>query len=740
MILGKLLLAFIFLTFLVSSLYFIFDERTPSEKYARNSRAFFLLGSILVFASLLLLFFFIYTHQFQYTFVFKYTSRDLPGYFLFSTLWAGQAGTFMMWAFFSSIYGFVLLKHDSKYNNIVLAIIASVIAFLMLLTMKVNPFEYIWVTDPNMFLPGQIPLDGRGLNPLLQDYWMVIHPPILFVGYSSTLVPFAFVIARLIKGQEKDFVSITQPWALFNLVILGTGIILGGYWAYTTLGWGGYWGWDPVENSSLVPWIFMLAYVHGLFVERRKGAFIRTNLVMGAIPFLAMLYGSFLTRSGVLADFSVHSFIDQGINIFLILFILIYLFIFIYYFSINVKRFTGKKLENAFFNQETFFSYAIMIMTVFGILILAGTSSPLLTSFFIDNPANVSIEYYNVIGTSIVVLILVFVGITPYLPWGKGSLGQEKIMFSVSVFLSALITVILVMMNMTKTVSIILIFASLFSLFLNTNLLVTRVQKNFLVTGGFWSHVGISLMVIGIVASNIYDQSFRVAVPENNVETAMGYSFKYHGLQAGERGQDFARLEVSGNNDTFIATPKFYYSEFTRSYMNTPHVENYLTYDVYIAPIQILSDKDVPPGKKVEFIQGEMNKINGLRIKLDRFSMDRSNNSGTIEARAHLKVNYGNKEFDVTPGIHLVNREKKLVPAEIIEHGLVFTLTSLNVNAKQATIYISDKDSTEDRSVNYLVIEVTEKPLILILWIGTVILVMGMSISFINRRKQLLQQ
>ena len=159
-----------------------------------------------------------------------------------------------------------------------------------------------------------MPSDGQGLNPLLQNPWMTIHPPIMFLGYAATAVPFAFAMAALWERRYDEWTKASMPWALVTVVTLGCAILLGGYWAYVTLGWGGYWGWDPVENSSLVPWLASAALVHGMLLQRARGRFRKLNFSLAILAYVLVVYATFLTRSGVLADFSVHSFVDLGIT------------------------------------------------------------------------------------------------------------------------------------------------------------------------------------------------------------------------------------------------------------------------------------------------------------------------------------------------------------------------------------------------------------------------------------------
>ena len=222
-------------------------------------------------------------HQFQFQYVWAYSSRELPLGLLMSTFYAGQEGSFMLWTLMISIIGVILLSYTQKhhYEKEVMPIYSMIIAFLLLLIVIKNPFAPIE--------GGVIPPDGKGLNPLLQNFWMQIHPPFLFAGFAAMSVPFAFAIAALIKKDYQKWIVSSLPWVLGGAMVLGTGIMLGGFWAYETLGWGGWWGWDPVENSSLIPWIVCVALVHTMLTQKRTKGLVMTNFVLAMLAFVLVL-------------------------------------------------------------------------------------------------------------------------------------------------------------------------------------------------------------------------------------------------------------------------------------------------------------------------------------------------------------------------------------------------------------------------------------------------------------------
>lgn len=270
------------------------------------ARAGFHVTVTTVLVSSLILLILIVKHQFQFHYVWAYSSRELPLGLLMSTFYAGQEGSFLLWTLMVSIIGVVLLIYTQKRDNEreVMGVYSSILAFLMMLLIVKNPFAPI---EGNM-----IPADGRGLNPLLQNFWMQIHPPILFLGFAAMAPPFALAIAALMRRRYQDWVVSSLPWVLGGSMLLGLGISLGGFWAYETLGWGGWWGWDPVENASLIPWLISVALIHTMLTQKRTKGLVLTNFILAILAFVLVLYSTFLTRSGVLGEASVHSFVDPG--------------------------------------------------------------------------------------------------------------------------------------------------------------------------------------------------------------------------------------------------------------------------------------------------------------------------------------------------------------------------------------------------------------------------------------------
>lgn len=311
-----------------------------------TARRLFQLSAISVVSVFVILFYIIFDHRYEYYYAWKHSSNALPVYYMISCFWEGQEGSFLLWMFWNAVIGMILIRISKAWESPVMAVISlSQFALgTMLLGLKIasvkigsSPFDLFREFSPEMVagIPspeGQAKYlmmlkDGKGLNPLLQNYWMVIHPPTLFLGFALAVVPFAYSIAGLWTRKYREWTSPALIWSLVCVGILGTGIIMGGFWAYESLSFGGYWAWDPVENASLMPWIIMASAAHMILITRNTGRHLFTSHLLIQLTFWLVLYASFLTRSGILGDASVHSFTDLGLSGQLLLFVFVFLLV-----------------------------------------------------------------------------------------------------------------------------------------------------------------------------------------------------------------------------------------------------------------------------------------------------------------------------------------------------------------------------------------------------------------------------
>ncbi|HSE63041.1 MAG TPA: cytochrome c biogenesis protein CcsA, partial [Thermoanaerobaculia bacterium] len=441
-------------------------------------------------------------HRFDVAYVNSYSSTDLPFHFLISTFWAGQEGSFLLWCLFGSLIGlFVWRSAKEQEAPVMIVYIATFIGIIAILC-KQSPFK---------LLPPPAPTDGVGLNPLLQDPWMVIHPPVMFVGFASLSVPFAFAISALWKKRWDGWVPRAIPWALVSFVTLGTAILMGGYWAYKTLGWGGYWGWDPVENTSLVPWLFTTALVHGMFLQRVKKRHRKVNLILACASFATILYGTFLTRSGVLADFSVHSFIDLGITGWLVSILGFFLLLSIGLIALRWRRVPVlEEEETGLLSRGVFFILGIAVFCALACVILLGTSAPLLTRLS-GNPSQVQTTFYNKTAAPAALLLAVLSGLVAFVSWKGASARELFVSTRRSLLVGAAAVVLSLLLGGRDPASLVLLFVAAAAADMNLRAVIRKAKNGkFGGAGGYLAHVGVGIMLAGIVVSGVYARTERL--------------------------------------------------------------------------------------------------------------------------------------------------------------------------------------------------------------------------------------
>src|SRR6476661_4530310 len=304
--------------------------------WRKLARIFFITETISVFAVFVTLFYIISNHLFEYKYAWQHSSLSLEMKYLLSCFWEGQEGSFLLWSIWHCVLGLVIIWREKEWEGPVMTVISFAQFCLATMLLGISFFGLKSGSNPFILLRNSGVLDnapvfygadgmmrqdylslikdGNDLNPLLQNYWMVIHPPVLFLGFASTIIPFAFAIGGLWTRRFSEWTRPALPWALFAAGVLGLGIMMGAAWAYESLNFGGYWAWDPVENASLVPWLIMVAGVHTLVIYRHTGNALRTTFLFLLLAFLFVLYSTYLTRSGDLQDTSVHAFTGEGIT------------------------------------------------------------------------------------------------------------------------------------------------------------------------------------------------------------------------------------------------------------------------------------------------------------------------------------------------------------------------------------------------------------------------------------------
>jgi len=461
--LGNIALAITFTASLAGMVLYTLAARGRTEFLipARRSTQLALLGIFVACATLL---YYIFNYHFEINYVYEHASRKLSKPLLFSVFYASQEGSFMLWGLWTSIIACFLIGYArrQRYEAHVMAIFLSVLVFISLMLIGKSPFETIYSAHPGEALKGFIPADGKGLNPSLENLWIVIHPPMLFLGFSLLAVPFAFALAGLIKRDYQGWVVTSMPWTLGAAMVLGFGVMLGGFWAYETLGWGGFWAWDPVENASLVPWLITVAASHTMLTQKRTGGLIKTNIAMTLLAYALVLYGSFLTRSGVLGEASVHSFADPGYLAFTMLVCALAVFIIVPFgfFFWRWREMSGFSQDYNISSRETGLSIASALLGASALVVFIGTSAPLLKK-------KVDTDFYNNLHIPIIVILLIVNGLSLMLKWRQSN-WSEVIKKSITALIAAaVLTGIVMMLGMRDARYIAIVAAAFFALFVN---------------------------------------------------------------------------------------------------------------------------------------------------------------------------------------------------------------------------------------------------------------------------------
>jgi cytochrome c-type biogenesis protein CcmF len=755
--------------------------------------------AMLVIAASAILTYLILTHDYSYKYIYNYSSNDLPTGILAATFWAGQEGSFMLWVLLTSIVGIVLQNYSSKRGDLeprVMSVFTLSTSFLLVMVSPLfkNPFAYIWTepvflgtkdisaallnqpwiqnflfsdnsTGQNFVKMGpelyaalssagiavkDFVIDGKGLNPQLLNFWMQIHPPILFIGFSMATVPFAFAVAAMMKNDYTQWVKQALPWVLAGAGILGLGIMMGGYWAYEMLGWGGYWAWDPVENSSLIPWLVGVASIHTLLVQRKTqakggiGKYAKTNLILSIMTYILVLYSTFLTRSGVLGDASVHSFVDPGMLVYLFLVIFIGTFIVLGFGMLIYRwKFLNEKIEGeeSLLSRDLALFTASVVLCASALIVLVGTSAPLFGNA-------VDTFFYNDMHIPLAIIIGLLNGLSLLLKW-KQSDGQDLLKKSfLSITLSIILTAsIIIFGGITDIMMILLALSASFSLFVNLEITIKIVRGNMKMLGAYVSHIGIALFILGVIGSAAYSKHVDIDLIKNEPKEALGYQLIFTGYNPIENNTKYAfNINLKKGDKNYTISPVMYISEFNNGLMREPAILNLWTKDFYISPVGYDegNDSDHNHGQVIDLEKGGTTEHNGVKISFDRFDMPAETMQAMQEGKdfqmgAVLSLEYrGKKEsFELLRK----NVSGQVQFTEYTSQNAGIKIQLMNLTAGKIQISVSNLDGTSEATAHQqpkevLSISASVKPFINLVWAGVLIMFIGFFVSVSRRLKE----
>ena len=724
-----------------SGCYWVLNSReddTVALNVARYSFTVFV--ALMTLASVFLMLA-ILKHEFIYSYVTDYSSRDLPLQYLVSSFWAGQEGSFLLWVLLGSWLGIFLMYQSGEMEPQVMFIYNLNNLFLTILLIKQSPFK---------MLP-TAPADGQGLNMLLQDPWMVIHPPVVFLGYAAYTIPFSYAIAALWRREYDKWIKPALPWTVFAFLSLGAGIIIGGYWSYKVLGWGGYWGWDPVENASLLPWLAGTALMHGMILQQSRRKLRKTNFILAAFSFLLIIYCTFLTRSGILADFSVHSFQDLGITGWLVFFMFVFMAITLWFFLTRLREIpvSDKEATFSYFSREFGFIAAMIILLLSAFLTGVGTSAPLITRV-LEKASKVSNKFYVDTNLPLALLMVLLLSFVPLLGWGKNDfskLSRKLIWALVGALLSGAVTLYYGFPGVAVLILAILAGAVVG---MNLQLAIRLIRKKFTMSAGALAHLGVGLMFVGIVASSVYDRSEKVLLPQGTMEAALGYDLKFSGPEFHQEPRG-VRLElpvgVKKGNTEFTARPDIRSEnnpDGQARRFSRPHIRRGLLSDLYLSPVDFKpgGEENRSAGKQLELKKQEKIKIQDYEITFVGFDvsgMMGQKESQDVSVGADLLVSY-KSENPVTVKPIITKVQEGWSASSVRLPGPVEAFVTLaQIRASDGLIVLdyqgppSGPGKSAEETPSSFIAEVSIKPGMTVLWLGTFLILLGACISIARR-------
>ena len=772
-------------------------EKKSWLTFARLAFTTQLISAVIIFATI---FYICSNHYFEYMYAYKHASLELEPKYLLACIWEGQEGSFLLWTIWHSILGIIIMLKSKEWEAPVMTVISLAQCFLLMMLVGIfvgdvrlgsNPFTLTRneIVGPIFSQPNYLTFikDGVGLNVLLRNYWMVIHPPILFLGFASTIIPFAYAYAGIHTKKFGDWITPALPWALFSACVLGVGIMMGGKWAYESLSFGGYWAWDPVENASLVPWLILIAGMHTMVIFKATGHSLKASYLFAFLTFIFVLYSTFLTRTGILGDTSVHAFTDAGqaINIMILLFVAAFTLPSLGLFIANLKKMPSELKEESTNSREFWMFIGSLVLFLTAIFITAKTSVPVYNKIFgtsIAQPENVEFSYNKV-----VILVAIIIGllsaITQYFKYKKTSSANILKKIAIPTLIAAIITtVITVFYPLTYYkmgagflgAAYVALFASIYSVVANAAYIWIGLNGKLKSAGGSVAHFGFALMLVGILISSsnkeVISDSRANGInlpisgkdpmtkesdnPQENltlirqVPVKMGqYEVTYlkdsFGNEKGRRFYEllFQRKDKVTNavKEQFTLWPDVYIMKDNNMSSN-PDTKSYLSKDVFTYISYAINNnnkvEDTTQFKIQELGEGDTAFYSNGIIVLNKVVKNPDN------GKYHFKPTDAALMADVT----LISKDSmhyKAMPAiQIDEFGvnqIDDTVYAQNLFLKFAGVTDTKKIKLgikeSDKLIEYITLKAYVFPYINLVWMGLVIMAIGIVMSAVKRAK-----
>ena len=770
-------------------------EKKSWLNFARLAFITQLIAAVIIFITI---FYICANHYFEYMYAYKHASKELEPKYLLACIWEGQEGSFLLWTIWHSILGIFIMAKSKEWEAPVMTVISLAQFFLLMMLLGLyvgdvrlgsSPFTLTRneIAGPIFSQPNYLTFikDGIGLNVLLRNYWMVIHPPILFLGFASTIIPFAFAYAGIQTKRFGDWVTPALPWALFSACVLGVGIMMGGKWAYESLSFGGYWAWDPVENASLVPWLILIAGMHTMVIFKATGHSLKASYLFAFLTFIFILYSTFLNRTGVLGDTSVHAFTDAGtaINVMILLFVAAFTLPSIILLIVNLKKMPAEQKEESTNSREFWMFIGSLVFFLTAMFIIAKTSVPVYNKIFgtkIAQPENVEFSYNKVI-----ILVAIIIGllsaVTQYFKYKKTAPGYILKKIAVPTVVAAIITVLLAVFYPLTYYKMgagflgaayVALFAAIYSVIANATYIWTGLNGKLKAAGGSIAHLGFALMIAGIlisssnkeVISNSRANGINLQIsgkdpmtketdnPQENltlirqVPATMGpYEVTYLRDSFGnEKGRRFYELQFQRKDkatkkivEQFTLWPDVYIMKDNNMSSN-PDTKAYLGKDVFTYISYAINNKeeDTAQFKIKELAEGDTAFYSNGIIILNRVVKNPDN------GKFHFKPTDAALMADIT----LISKDSLHYQAypliQIDEFGVNQvddTVYAQNLYVKFAgvtdgkKIKLGIKES--EKLIEYVTLKAYVFPYINLVWLGLIIMALGIVMSAVKRAK-----
>jgi cytochrome c-type biogenesis protein CcmF len=780
--LGHLAVVVAFGTSIISTLAYFFAAQKPEASGWKSiADKSFHLHTFSVLSIVGILFFIIHQHLFEYHYAWQHSSRELPVQYMISCFWEGQEGSFLLWIFWQMVIGNILMRTAGIWKNPVMAVLmlSQIALTSMLIGVKIlgyklgsSPFELLRVAMANAPIfkrPDYLSkiADGNGLNPLLQNYWMVIHPPTLFFGFATTVVPFAFAIAGLWKRDYAGWIKQALPWGLVSVMVLGTGIIMGGFWAYESLSFGGYWAWDPVENASLIPWLILIAGVHVVMIYKHTGNSLSVGFILILTTFLLVLYATFLTRSGILGNSSVHSFTDLGMSGQLLVFLGMFVILATVMMVIRWKEIPKSSKDEEIYTREFWMFIGSLVLVISAFQIVLTTSIPVFNKVFGTNmapPANI-IDHYNKWQMPMAIIVALLTGVGHLIKYKKNKADGLRKLMTWGIVALVVSVGLMFAFKLTNWFYLGLLFAAVFTVFANASLLKPMFTGKLQLAGASVAHIGFGILLIGVLVSSAnkkvisINQSGMQLNPEFDTRDNMEHVYLEKGkaLRMGD-------YEIEYRNDSTQWVNNYYQVHYKKINPETnaveyefdlypnaqinpkmglvanPDTKHYLSHDVFTFVSSVPKEKG-----QAKYINAHSYDIgvgdtivtnNGYVIlqKINSNAKDAATNTADMQLliAAELKVHTLEGVYDVSPMYGIQNNSVAQFESVLDEANLRFKFTNVNPKNGKITIEVAEKDTSGE----FIIMKAIMFPWINLVWGGTIIMVIGFMLAIIRRLQE----